>query len=295
MRRAALMSRLVSRLPSIGKNGGRFYKVEGVEQSFPSVTTVLSVINKPQLMQWTKEMALQSVRLSILESPLPSFGGAAQETVLKQWVSKIIKKASLDPGKIGEEAASFGTRSHVLIEQLLLDQKPDIPDNLQTVVKSFRVYQKSAPFRIMETEKMVYSLRHGYAGALDALALTPPEQPSDPPEGRLVAMDWKTSNATYAEYALQVAAYAKAHEEMTGQKVEEGWIIRLDKHRPRFEARRVKDLDACFQVFLSALEVWKFVNGSSPFVDMEEEPKELKARTRTRTKKQEKREEEEEE
>jgi ATP-dependent exoDNAse (exonuclease V) beta subunit len=59
---------------------------------------------------------------------------------------------------------------------------------------------------------MVYSARHRYAGAIDALAYR---------EGELVALDWKTSKGLYPEYALQVAAYAKAIEEMTRQQVTE--------------------------------------------------------------------------
>ncbi len=39
-------------------------------------------------------------------------------------------------------------------------------------------------------------------------------------DGRMVALDWKTSNGIYPEYALQVAAYAKALEEMTGEEVQ---------------------------------------------------------------------------
>lgn len=59
----------------------------------------------------------------------------------------------------------------------------------------------------MLTETVAYSAKYGYAGAMVAIAYH---------EGKLVALlDWKTSIAIYSEDALQVAAYAKALEEMT--------------------------------------------------------------------------------
>ncbi len=63
----------------------------------------------------------------------------------------------------------------------------------------------------------------------------------------------------HTEYALQVAAYARAYEEMTGETVDEGWVVRLDKRKPKFEAKRVKDLDECFESFLCSLRLWRHV------------------------------------
>ena len=94
----------------------------------------------------------------------------------------------------------------------------------------------------------MYSAKYGYAGAMDAVAYH---------EGRLVALDWKTSNGIYSEYALQVAAYAKALEEMTGEEVHEAWIVRLGKRAPEFEAKKVQDIESVFIAFRAALYLWK--------------------------------------
>lgn len=88
----------------------------------------------------------------------------------------------------------------------------------------------------------MFSSELKYAGALDALARKISTR-------GLVILDWKTSNTFSQDYAYQVAAYAKALEEMTGEPVEEGWVVRFDKHKPTFEVRRVWDLDECFEVF----------------------------------------------
>ena len=75
--------------------------------------------------------------------------------------------------------------------------------------------------------------------------------------GTLVALDWKTSNGLYPEYLLQVAAYAKALEEMSGEAVSEAWAVRFGKKTPEFEARKVGDLDTAFNAFRAALYLWR--------------------------------------
>lgn len=59
----------------------------------------------------------------------------------------------------------------------------------------------------------------------------------------------------------QIAAYAKAFEETTEQKVDEAWIVRFDKTKtPKFESRQVRDIDGAFDVFLNALGLWNGLN-----------------------------------
>jgi hypothetical protein len=60
---------------------------------------------------------------------------------------------------------------------------------------------------------------------------------------------------------MQVAAYARAISEMTGETVNEGWAMRLGKQRAEFEARRVGDLEAAFAGFLGALALWRTLQG----------------------------------
>src|SRR5688500_535091 len=90
-------------------------------------------------------------------------------------------------------------------------------------------------------------------------------------DGQLVIFDWKTSNSLYAQYALQVAAYAKAFEEChQTEPVAEGtndlhaveptclrtltnamlrwlnraaWVVRFDKKKGGVEAKRVKNME----------------------------------------------------
>ena len=70
-------------------------------------------------------------------------------------------------------------------------------------------------------------------------------------------IDWKTSKAVYPEYHLQVAAYAKAVEDMHDKKVDATYILRCDKATGQFEAVRSKDIAKNFKAFLAALTLYK--------------------------------------
>jgi hypothetical protein len=104
------------------------------------------------------------------------------------------------------------------------------------------MWRKQTDLFFVRKDTVVFSAEMRYAGALDALARKISTR-------GLVILDWKTSNRFSHDYAYQVAAYAKALEEMTGEPVEEGWAVRFDKHKPIFEVRRVRDLDDSFEVF----------------------------------------------
>ena len=112
----------------------------------------------------------------------------------------------------------------------------------------FEKWRASSGLNIELTEAVVYSDKYRFAGSMDAIA-TRGEQ--------LVAIDWKTGNALYPEHALQIAAYSKALEELTGRQVKEAWLVRFSKSGSAFEARRVFDIDRAFIAFRAALHLWR--------------------------------------
>ena len=127
-----------------------------------------------------------------------------------------------------------------------------MPPELETVVANFVAWRDSISFRVIENEMMVYSKEFQYAGAVDAVVES---------EGKTIIMDWKTSNRIQNEYALQVSAYAKAYEEMTGDKVHEAWIVRFDKHTRKMpQIKVVYDIEESFDTFLCAKRLWAFCN-----------------------------------
>ena len=109
-----------------GGRNGRHYQVEGFSEPFPSVTNVLGIINKPALVPWARNMALESVKETLYEH--------LEESVESQWVEDIIEKARRRPDQIRDQAADFGTQAHILIEQIIQGLEPEIPIEMEPVV-----------------------------------------------------------------------------------------------------------------------------------------------------------------
>ena len=235
----------------VNKGNSRHYEVDGVPElrdvKLSSVTTILGVINKPALVPWAKKVSLEKVR-SIMYDAIDLGGGLVAQT--KTQVDAMLEQSSKMPDDILSAAGDIGTRVHSAIEALIADPKADvhvIGGDVAQAVENFLSWQKQSGLDITLSEKLVYSLEHRYAGTMDAGAYR---------GNRFVALDWKSSNGLYPEAAYQVSAYAKAWEEMTGEKAEEAWVVRVGKNKAEFEAKQIKDIDACFATFLAAKDLY---------------------------------------
>jgi len=229
-------------------NGSRYYSIPGHKQFFPSVTTVLKIINKPGLHAWQQRVTLEAVKEALKVRPKQLLN-VEQE---RKWLEEVISNASMQANKIRTDAADLGTRAHAFIDDNLMRDKmcEEVSEELKPIVQGFETWRKQTDLFFVRKDTVVFSTEMKYAGALDALARKISTK-------GLVILDWKTSNRFSHDYAYQVAAYAKALEEMTGEPVEEGWAVRFDKHKPIFEVRRVRDLDDSFEVFKYALLLWR--------------------------------------
>lgn len=145
-----------------------------------------------------------------------------------------------------------------MIEDLIKSGLDDIPcaAELEPMKKAFLTWRKlmqASGSKVIETEVEVWSDVYGYAGTMDAVLET-----VSPVSGHrvLTAIDWKTSNSMRNEYAMQVAAYAKAYEERTGQKVLKAQVVRFSRRSENFESKYVIDLDRSFDAFCSALHLY---------------------------------------
>jgi len=106
--------------------------------------------------------------------------------------------------------------------------------------------------RLVASERVLVSKRHGYAGSCDAIALRG--------DGSLVVLDWKTGRRPYLpESALQIGGYAIALKEMAGRPVAEGYVVAL-RQTGRYVVRQV-NLPLAKEGFLAALALWKALRG----------------------------------
>jgi hypothetical protein len=129
----------------------------------PSVTTILRVVDRSgPLVGWAKrETAACAVRNLDVLVRMRDTGG---ESAATDWLKRI-------PDHERDTAADIGTRVHRLVEQLARGAEPEVTPDEAPFVDANRRFLVAFRPRYLALEEMVASLRHGYAGTLDAIAV----------------------------------------------------------------------------------------------------------------------------
>lgn len=236
----------------IAKNNTHSYLVrtpDGAERVYPGVTGVLGIISKPALVAWAVREALK-----IIEAGLMAFVGKRKLFKL-DFLKELLKDAKKRPDKLKDDAADLGTKAHAYIDVIVKGGAPGkLDNNILRPVSAFADWWRSCQIQILLGDTKVASLVHQFGGSLDAVGWDLVHQ-------CLIVLDWKTSKSIYAEYALQVAAYVKAFEEMYGVTVMRALIVRFDKDGGRasnsqgFEVVALRNIDESFKAFLAAKEL----------------------------------------
>ena len=163
---------------------------------FPSVTTILKVIDKPALVSWAKREVAQSAIRHLDELPgMVAESGGEQAA---RWLAST-------PDHRRDTAAQLGSSVHLLADMASrADGKApegfEIPEATIPYLDAFRGFLKRySASTIVSSEKAIISLSDGYAGTYDLLMRI---------EGQLWLIDIKTSKGIYPEYGLQLAGYA---------------------------------------------------------------------------------------
>lgn len=133
-------------------------------------------------------------------------------------------------------AAELGTRAHELIdlwvkgggsfvhyregEEYTIDLSQERLE-VQYAFAAFMEFWNSQELEFHASELTVCEVKIGVGGTLDALARDK--------NGKLVLLDWKTSNAVRDKNLLQVVAYARMCEVMTDELPDRAYIVRMDK------------------------------------------------------------------
>jgi hypothetical protein len=191
------------------------YELNGVE--YPSVTTITGILDKPALLSWASNCAVDYIQenLDAIKDPIDVHRG---EGVLEEARKAYAQKR--------DDAGSQGTKVHKAIELYIHGQDySEVLDNeeSQTGFKAFLSWEEKNHVEWLETECAVYSQNVGYAGRFDAIAMV---------NGHRYLIDFKTSKGIYDEMKYQLCAYRQAYNEMLqeGQeKLENMAILHLDK------------------------------------------------------------------
>ena len=115
---------------------GGYYEIDGV--FYPSVTTILQVINKPALLGWYAKLGKEEAE------------------------------------RVKQESADFGKTVHELIRVVLDGGTVDYDKTDEVVggcLRSFEEWVRLVEFQPLLTEQTVHSKTHQFAGTLDAFGL----------------------------------------------------------------------------------------------------------------------------
>lgn len=217
------------------ESGRRHYEVNG--EKLPSVTTILSVLNKPALIYWA---------VNCYQEYLNQHSGSFAELL------QAVEDGKKEFSNVSKFATDTGTMVHNAIElYLLTGELTELEGDAARGFNAYLEWEASHMVERVQVEVPIYSLKHGYAGTSDMICRL---------DGRddLVLIDFKTSKDFYDEMFMQVAAYREAYNEMknTVGFISASGILRLDKEMgtPTFNDCSLRSHDLDLRRFISLCE-----------------------------------------
>lgn len=212
-----------------------YYIKEEKMKRLCGVTTYCGALNKPFLIPWAVNTAIDYVRdhIDLLQN-----GAISGDSILEM--------ARQESDRVKEESADLGKAIHKWIEDHIMGRKPEMPDDdrIMLGVNSFLKWVADNKIKFLWAEKVVYSREYGYVGTAD-IGIEIGK--------KMYLVDIKTGNSIYPEVKLQTSAYAKAIEEEKGKKFAGRWAVRLsketeDEYYQRMGKKKMKNIPP-FKIF----------------------------------------------
>ncbi len=187
------------------------YLIDG--KKIVGTTSVLGCLHKPAITPWAVKVTVAHIE-SVLRS-----GIIYDEIEIKN----MLEDAKGAYRRHSTNAMDVGTMVHEWIASHVAGTTPPMPVNqlAQNAIGAFLRWEKDHKVKFLESERLLYSKKHNYAGTLDFIAKV---------DGKIKIGDFKTSTGIYDEMWFQVAAYLQAYlEEFPSKEVVGGIIVRIGK------------------------------------------------------------------
>ena len=214
---------------------------------YPSVTTVLSVLAKPQLVDW------QLGQVAGKAYSNPPQDGESQE----DYARRIISASQEQVG----EAADLGTAIHAALEAHF--QGLPVPDGYSAYVDPVAALIAREGITFLEHELRLVNADVGYAGTTDAVIKTS--------DGRLGILDFKSRKTKPGERVsnwetepMQIAAYGMAKWGKVPDTGANLYISTTEKGRVQIVQYSHEELQAAWDAFLCATRLWQYLKGYKP-------------------------------
>lgn len=210
------------------------------------VTTVLSVIAKPALIQWAANQAVEYIIKSLPGMAKLWVDGKDKE------VQDIVNEAKYAHRKKKDKAGDWGTLVHKAVEEWIKNKvEPKLEESQQKAFDNFKKWAEDNKVEFLESEKHVWSKELWIGGITDMVIKM---------DGKKYVADIKTSGAIYNEHFFQMAAYDLCLKEMGGYEDVEGYLVINLKKDGTMDLKRADNLEINRQAFLSALTLYKIIN-----------------------------------
>ena len=186
-------------------------------------------------------------------------GRFKESGALMHWAFKQGQSGAASLYEKRDEAAEAGTLAHDMIEAFILSRpapevaavNPQIAERAANAFAQFREWWDQTRLEIVATERAYVSERHQFGGTVDAIGRDT--------KGRIVLVDWKTSNGVYQDYLIQLGAYALLLEECAPEwKPEAFHLLRVAKESADFAHHfygELEDAKAQFILFRQAYDI----------------------------------------
>ena len=186
-------------------------------------------------------------------------GRFKESGALMHWAFKQGQSGAASLYEKRDEAAEAGTLAHDMIEAFILSRpapevaavNPQIAERAANAFAQFREWWNQTRIEIIATERAYVSERHQFGGTVDAIGRDT--------KGRIVLVDWKTSNGVYQDYLIQLGAYALLLEECAIEwKPEAFHLLRVAKESADFSHHyygELEDAKAQFILFRQAYDI----------------------------------------
>lgn len=222
------------------------------ELEVPSVTTIIgNGIPKPALAPWNAKM-------------VATFAVENKDKWNQLDDEDAIDMLKRSPFRMVRKRADEGTLVHTALENYAMGTEHVPPEDigLRGQYDGALQFLRELDVVVHHSEATVFSRTHGYAGTSDIFGEV--SLPADLllPQGRKTAIiDYKTGKAIYAEYAVQLQAYASGDfigladgSEVPVPEVDYLIVVR-PKRRGGFEAAIYEPSEEVFEIFLAAKTV----------------------------------------
>lgn len=245
----------------------RFYKIN--DKFFPSVTTILGVVNKPFLGIWRGQVGNWEADRIINEAlNKGSIIHAAIEILLHK--GKVIFNSSKNPAY--SEAELTELMSELKVPYIVLTEQQQ-----HLEVYRFAKWVEEVKPQMVYSELKIASMQYEYAGTLDGifdikdgLYSVNGSKPIEIKEGRYL-IDYKTGKEVDDNYFMQLSAYLKAYEEEDRDNEISGGIIIHTNAQTKGKIEGLKtvvrtreELELDFQDFLAVKKVFDRTNSIKP-------------------------------